>query len=212
MHGRPLISLIFIAFVTTPMASACGGAEASDLFADPAARDPGSVAPPASTGPEDSGPGGPDARPPTDATPPQDSRPPEDSSKPDTIPPRDGGTGKITCGAALSCESTQTCCAVFQGTQGNYRFQCGPTGSSCPALSTPITCDSPADCPAPQICCGDRRQSGTITYYDNVRCVTSCDANDTRFCDPAVVPTTCQTGETCRASMILVGLFVCGRN
>ena len=223
MRVRLLASLAFITSLAAPLAAACGGASDNGLFSTPgqgpesgAVTPPAPPAPPAPTGtgtspgtdaeppPEDSSPPK-DSGPPKDSSPPTDSSPPIDSSRPDTNPPTDAGTGTINCGAALTCPGNQACCGVYQPT---LRYQCAASASACPAQSTEITCDSPADCPTSQVCCGTRRQIGGITFYEDVKCAATC--GDIRFCDPAVVPSTCRTGENCRGSTVLPGFFTCG--
>ena len=109
------------------------------------------------------------------------------------------GTGAdpgILCGAGLYCDpAAGELCCISNGTPA-CAASCNGGGS------TPIRCDTQADCSAAGtpalVCCG----SVTGDIVNNTYCggVTQCTAPKAFYCDPAVV-NPCPNGGTCTATM-----------
>lgn len=211
MGPRAAASLVALSFTALALA-ACGGAVATDLFAeggDPdASVSPGPTTTSTSTGSVPTTPTVPPTTP-TDPPPPPPPPPPIDAGRPDARDASttvDAGGPGISCGGGLSCGLTETCCAVY--VVPNYRFECrAGTNATCPSPSTDIHCDSSEDCPtSARICCGDKATGG---YYNTLSCKSSCTGNDIVFCNPASPAASCRSGQTCKASTILNGLSYC---
>lgn len=181
---------------------ACGGARETDLLGTP----PNGVD--ASTL-EDTGTPGDDATTEEDAAPTDDGAVIIDASKPDVAPPyKDPG---IFCGQTFCTPSTQYCCND-KDFQQNPTYMCQATGTiaGC-VLGVQVKCDSKADCPSTQICCGGL-MNGT---YDEVSCKPTCTGivlgrNQIRFCDPKAPVDECKAqAQTCKPSNALKGYSVC---
>jgi hypothetical protein len=181
------------------MATACGGADPSDLFSSPAT-------PPEAGSPQDA------ATPDTGSAPVDAGAPPDAGSLRDVGAPEivviDAGSldPGVTCGNAYCTAGTEICC-----------LDPSIPSSTCAALTAatdcangggvPIECDDQTDCPG-RVCCGTQ-QFGNYTY---VRCQSSCNGtNEVRFCDP-LLPVADQCASpfaTCVPSALLLGYYVC---
>ena len=183
---------------------ACGGAAPSELF-DPSASTDAGEHPDTSTGARDaSTPPHKDTGPapvPDSAT--VDTSPPDTTVAIDSSPPAPG----ISCGAGLTCNKGQYCCATSDPlmiSPTTYACMDGSQSACTGAGGSPVTCDFGSDCPG-QLCCGTLPQ----TTYTHVRCASTCDtAEDHTFCDPNASPDECTSG-MCGPSMILPGFSVC---
>ncbi len=217
MRARIAASTLLVASIV----AACSGSAPSDLFSTDIAFDGGSgtVTPPGTgtTGKDSGGPTTKDGG----VVPGEDSGiveppppPPVDAGKPDssvrdsgTDSGADSGTTGITCGTS-SCGLADTCCAIYNNSSGNYRYECRAGQVTCPEPSTQIECDSAEDCGAGKVCCGDKASVGN--YYNDITCKSSCSGNgDVRFCNPASPAASCPAGKACRQSAILPNYYYC---
>jgi hypothetical protein len=194
----------FVAFAALASMAvvACGGARETDLLGQPAAdasiKIDSGVIPDEDSGPiEDDGSAG------------EDVTPIVDANKPDVAPPyKDPG---IWCGQGYCTPSTQYCCNDKDFQQNpTYMCQLSSTIAGC-VIGTKVNCDSQADCPSSQICCGGLFNGS----YDEVSCKPTCtgvvvNRNQIRFCDPKAPIDECkQQAQTCKASNALKGYYVC---
>jgi hypothetical protein len=189
---------------------ACGGAASSELF-DPSTGTDAGDHPDTSTGAHDSS-----TPPPTDSgmvmmvdSTIADTNLPDTTVQIDSSPPELG----ITCGAGLTCNKSQFCCATSDPLMINpTMYACmdsSQTGSCTSAGGTPVTCDFGSNCTGTDdLCCGTLNTDQTV--YTHVRCATTCGTTDDRtFCDPNAVPDLCTGGMMCGPSTILTGFSVC---
>ncbi|HEY1693995.1 MAG TPA: hypothetical protein VGG39_17630 [Polyangiaceae bacterium] len=111
--------------------------------------------------------------------------------------------------APATCNAGQYCCVVGDGHAGTQTDTCQDDAAKC--AGTPVRCAVPADCPAPQVCCGTEQTIDGGTSYTDVTCATSCSgANQRAFCDP--LDNTCPIQHpTCAISTILPGYNVCNQ-
>lgn len=186
------------------LALACGGTDGSSLF------DPHDAAAPAvdATAPLDAS-TQPDVTTLDDASivfeaGGQDATTIVDAGKPYTDP-------GVLCGGGECDPSTQLCCGSVTSyyPQVTYSFACEATSdlAQCTA-GLPVYCDDDHDCPSSQLCCGDLGQQG----YSKVSCKATCTgvvwgSQQVHFCDPNAPD--CDTNQTCKASTVLSGYFVC---
>lgn len=85
---------------------------------------------------------------------------------------------------------------------------CRAKGQSCGLGGLNQPCDTHADCPGNQYCCGDFNR---LVGYTSISCRNSCNGgNDVELCDPND-PTPCIFGGTCQPSQNprLQGAYVC---
>jgi hypothetical protein len=153
--------------------------------------------------------------------------PPVDVGIPDTapppvdviMPPPDTGPARppIYCGPGMTCPvaTGEACCVSnvdFESGTGTADYSCGPVKSCYMAGNIPVLCDTTADCPTGELCCGTKMSS--YGEYAYVRCEATCPstAANTRviFCDPSASPSICAAvGKSCLASGLLPGYYVC---
>jgi len=197
---RSFTALLACGFCMLSLA-ACGGATQSDLFSPPGDGGPTVI----DTGTYDT----------QGFEPPPDSSVPiadtgtvvlEDTSVADTATPPPPDTGPppgmgLPCGNGPTCETGDVCCAT--GSLQNVTLGCS-TASAC--SGTPIACSTPEDCPG-AVCCGTETGTGQGTHYVGVQCQASC--NGITFCDPKNGGSDCPNNDTCNASMLLPGYYVC---
>ena len=99
-------------------------------------------------------------------------------------------TATVACGSTL-CQvgNGEQCCVSFSGSSPTY--SCIPAGY----CGFPLYCDSGADCPSGQICCGTTNGSGFGTSCTTPQ---SCQGGTLfsafQVCDPDLTPTECITG------------------
>jgi hypothetical protein len=121
-----------------------------------------------------------------------------------------GGAGggppdnQVSCGATTCTAPQQSCCFSTQGTS------CYNTGNPLGCqFGEKVSCDGPAGCPPGQTCCGQIMTINGQSYYSEVKCQVTCDANQNQrtICDPNGPP--CASGMTCGPSTLLPGYHVC---
>ena len=186
------------------VATACGGASQTELFAPPDG-DAGSRTDSGQLGVDSSSAGSTDTGVPDTAP-----RHPDSGSAPDTAPPpgQDAGPpamATLPCGAGQpDCPAggQEVCC--ISGDPGNLAFTCTDS-SSCAGTGVPISCASSAQCEG-EVCCGTETGTGTNARYIDVQCQPTC-GGGVHFCDPAADD--CPSPTRCNASMLLPGYFVC---
>ena len=208
--------------VVIALASACGGASESELFAPPGASEFGTQPGESSSGDDGTGPPSVSASSGGKSSSGGSSGGSSSSSgNSSSGGGKDAGTdagwksdgihcGKGPGGGDQWCSpQTHVCCAERNFAQGLELSCAGSDPAACPT-GTAIGCDDRTDCPSGQVCCGMLDQGG----YTSVTCSASCNSaaglQAARFCDPSAPVDECaEDGKKCEGSQSLPGYFVC---
>jgi hypothetical protein len=205
-HGR----LVGFAAAAAIGATACSGAQPSDLF-DP----DGSI----SVGP-DAGPADVVPPPPVDGGRDVGNPPPPKDAGRDVEPPDSGSkTSPIACSNAGACSAPKEVCCRTQLAFMSYSYAC-TSGAACMGAGTlAIPCDDANDCAvlgAPgQVCCAELISTGQTLVASKLLCKPpgQCTLQSTPtgvvVCDPKD-PNACAGGQSCQLSMqTLPGYYIC---